>query len=121
MFWHRPMNLSAINKHCEVKYGLRPRPTWIADEFQGHAGASKIVFSNGLLDPWSSGGVINGTTPNQTETGVVTVILPSGAHHLDLFFSNPADPPDVVKARQFELQMIAAWIKREPFATEADR
>jgi len=111
MFWNRAMNQSAIDTHCQAKYGLVPRPRWIGDEFHGHAGASRIVFSNGGLDPWSSGGVINGTPPSETETGVTTVLIPNGAHHLDLFFSNPADPPDVIAARKLELEMIAKWIK----------
>lgn len=54
------MNMTAINEHCQQKFGVTPRATWIADEFGGMHGvaqASNIVFTNGLLDPWSSGGV----------------------------------------------------------------
>eukprot|EP00041_Stephanoeca_diplocostata_P034460 m.1178625 g.1178625 ORF g.1178625 m.1178625 type:complete len:64 (+) comp24526_c0_seq31:186-377(+) len=54
------MNMSAINEHCQKKYGVKPRAKWIADEFGGMNGvqqSSNIVFTNGLFDPWSSGGV----------------------------------------------------------------
>ena len=68
--------------------GLKPRPNWIHEEFQDGAGVSNIVFSNGLLDPWSSGGV----TTDLSES-VIAVVIPEGAHHLDLMFSQgPLDP-----------------------------
>jgi hypothetical protein len=51
------MDMGAINAHCQAKYGITPRANWIATEFEAFKGASNIVFSNGLLDPWSSGGV----------------------------------------------------------------
>ena len=74
-------------------------------------GASNIVFSNGLLDPWSSGGVTKLTAAERAR-GLVSVVIPSGAHHLDLFFSNPADPPDVIAARRTELTHIKDWIQK---------
>lgn len=33
-----------------------------------------------------------------------------GAHHLDLMFSNPADPPDVRAARTTEIGHIRSWV-----------
>ena len=79
--------------------------------------ASNIVWSNGLLDPWSGGGVyppgggIDGPmVQNITADGSqIALLLDLGAHHLDLFFSNPADPPCAVQAREIEAKMIERW------------
>jgi lysosomal Pro-X carboxypeptidase len=67
--------------------------------------ASNIVFSNGDFDPWSGLGVLESLSPS-----VVAVPVPGGAHHLDLFFSHPLDPPAVTKARQTELAFIRQWV-----------
>eukprot|EP00656_Telonema_subtile_P017394 TRINITY_DN1932_c0_g1_i2.p1 TRINITY_DN1932_c0_g1~~TRINITY_DN1932_c0_g1_i2.p1 ORF type:complete len:500 (-),score=96.07 TRINITY_DN1932_c0_g1_i2:95-1594(-) len=107
MFWPSGMNMTAINEHCRSTLGITPRPRWIGEEFGGATGATNIVFSNGLYDPWSSGGVLS--TANLSST-VHAVIIPEGAHHLDLMFSNPQDPASVISARQVEMQSIREWL-----------
>jgi len=42
---------------------------------------------------------------------LVAVDIAEGAHHLDLMFSNAADPPSVVRAREVELAAIRGWIQ----------
>ena len=66
---------------------------------------SRIIFSNGLLDPWHGGGYL--TPPGDL---LPTVIIPSGAHHLDLRGKNPKDPPDVTAARQQEVNYLQQWL-----------
>ena len=64
--------------------------------------------SNGLLDPWSSGGVLkNG--PKGSE--ILAITIPEAAHHLDLRESNPSDPASVIQARKIHTQYIKKWIK----------
>lgn len=60
---------------------------------------------NRTTDPWSSGGI----THNISDS-VQAVILEHGAHHLDLFFSDPRDPPDVTFARQFHVAHMKKWV-----------
>ena len=43
---------------------------------------------------------------------VVAVIIPEGAHHLDLRGANPLDFPSVTKARELHKENIQQWIKQ---------
>ena len=40
----------------------------------------------------------------------MAIIIPEGAHHLDLRAADPNDPPSVVKAREIEKQFITKWV-----------
>jgi lysosomal Pro-X carboxypeptidase len=64
-----------------------------------------IGYSNGLKDPWMGSGVLESLTES-----VIAVIIPEGAHHLDLRSSNPADPPSVRAARKIYKEHIIKWI-----------
>ena len=107
IFWDRPANATAIAEHCEATYAVAPKGNWVAatSEFGRASSASNIVFSNGEYDPWRSGGVLS----NLSDT-LIAVDIAQGAHHLDLFFSDPADPPSVIAARQVEVAAIRRWV-----------
>ena len=110
MFWPSAYDPDTQAKHCAAKYGVTPNTTLIAREYGGLEGvkrATNIVFSNGLLDPWSSGGVLQNVSG--ADESVVAIQLPSGAHHSDLFFSNEKDAADVAEARLVELMHIRRW------------
>lgn len=66
-----------------------------------HRYASNIVFSNGLLEPWSGSGVLQ-TSNNQ----VKVIVIPDAAHHLDLRSSHPNDPASVKNARDKNLKNL---------------
>ena len=76
-----------------------------------------IVWSNGLLDPWSGGGVypprggIDGPPLQNisSDGSQVALLIDLGAHHLDLFFADEADPPSARYARKIEAAMIEQW------------
>lgn len=116
MFWSQPWDDDAEKARCEDVWGATPRPLHATIEWGGRSlpTASNIVFSNGLLDPWSAGGVLRDLSES-----VVAVLIPEGAHHLDLMFSHPLDPPSVIEARKVELQHIARWIDEKRAAVEA--
>eukprot|EP00755_Sulcionema_specki_P012542 Sspe_Gene.51688::Locus_28676_Transcript_1_1_Confidence_1.000_Length_1507::g.51688::m.51688/K01285/PRCP; lysosomal Pro-X carboxypeptidase len=107
MFYKYDFDFKWVAQRCEKKYGKTPLPYWISAEYGEGAlrAASNIFFSNGGFDPWSAGGVLH----NVSET-VVSYIIPDGAHHLDLMFSNPGDTPSVKFVREVELEHIARWI-----------
>ena len=91
-------------------------------------GHSNIVFSNGLLDPWSAGGVYqDNINPNLqedvlvgedkvvvqkiNERDVVALIIPFGGHHTDLMYRSDSDPLSVTEGRNVEASFIAKWIR----------
>ncbi|XP_026319877.1 lysosomal Pro-X carboxypeptidase [Hyposmocoma kahamanoa] len=108
MFPPSPWNFTDFSKTCHDKYGVYPRPNAAKIEYGGDKiqSASNIVFSNGLLDPWAGGGILNSISES-----VVAVVIVDGAHHLDLMASNPVDPPTVREARNIHKQNIRKWIR----------
>ena len=43
---------------------------------------------------------------------LVSVLIPEGAHHLDLRASNPLDPKSVIEARDVHKENIRKWINK---------
>ena len=109
MFEPSPWDLALYTKQCQDTWGEAavPQPDLANSLYGGRNldSATNIVFSNGLLDPWSSGGILKSQVG-----GVVAIIIPEGAHHLDLRGSNPADPVSVIQARKQERAFINKWI-----------
>lgn len=112
MFPRYDFNLSAYEEQCWNDFGVKPRPRWITTEFGGHdikadleRFGSNIIFSNGLLDPWSGGGVLQ----NISES-IVALVTKEGAHHIDLRASTKEDPDWLVELRETEIKLIKGWI-----------
>jgi lysosomal Pro-X carboxypeptidase len=107
MFYPMPWSLQDYIRSCQQQFGTTPRPDWVPTYYGGHDihDSTNIVFSNGNLDPWSSGGVLQNITD-----ALPAVYILGGAHHFDLRASNAADPPSVVAARQFHRAMISQWL-----------
>uniref|UniRef100_A0AAQ5WXA2 Lysosomal Pro-X carboxypeptidase n=1 Tax=Amphiprion ocellaris TaxID=80972 RepID=A0AAQ5WXA2_AMPOC len=109
MFEPEDWNFQAFSDECKAMFGVRPRADWAGTVFGGKeiASHSNIIFSNGGLDPWSAGGV----THNITDS-LISIMIPDGAHHLDLRYSNDLDPPSVRAARALEVKYFRQWIKK---------
>ncbi|BBH05065.1 hypothetical protein Prudu_016350 [Prunus dulcis] len=69
--------------------------------------ASNIIFSNGLRDPYSSGGVLE----NISDT-VVAVHTKNGSHCLDIVGANTTDPDWLVNQRKVEVKIIKGWLDK---------
>ncbi|XP_068083135.1 lysosomal Pro-X carboxypeptidase isoform X2 [Anabrus simplex] len=109
MFEKKAWDFTQYSDTCYKKWKVRPQPDLAVKIYGGKdiSTTSNIIFSNGLLDPWSSGGVLRSMS-----TSVRAVIIPEGAHHLDLRASNPADPTSVIEARRAYQYFISTWIKQ---------
>ncbi|GBP12367.1 Lysosomal Pro-X carboxypeptidase [Eumeta japonica] len=107
MFEHNPWNYTTFAQNCKKKYGVIPKPEAARIKYGGDnlRAASNIVFSNGLLDPWTGGGILSNINDD-----VKAIIIKKSAHHLDLMASNPNDPRSVVVARTSTKNNIRNWI-----------
>jgi Serine carboxypeptidase S28. len=94
-------NETAETEWCYDTYGERPQFNWVFDSYGGSnppvdfMSHSNIIFSNGELDPWRSGGVVMDINDQ-----ILTLVIENGAHHLDLRSPNDEDPQSVTDARQ---------------------
>uniref|UniRef100_A0A8C6XEC2 Lysosomal Pro-X carboxypeptidase n=1 Tax=Naja naja TaxID=35670 RepID=A0A8C6XEC2_NAJNA len=109
MFEPQKWDFHAYSEECFKAWGVRPRPSWIPTFYGGKniSAHSNIIFSNGGLDPWSGGGV----TKNITDT-LVAIMIPEGAHHLDLRSNSPFDPTSVLQARLLEVHYMKLWLQK---------
>ena len=105
MFYADYKSQSRVAAHCEAKFpGVAQDPLAVASFFDAQA-ASNILFSNGEYDPWRAGGVLT----NLSDT-LRAFQVPQGAHHLDLFFEHPDDPPTLRAVRDAEIAQLRAWL-----------
>lgn len=124
MFPKRTWSLDWIREHARRRnFGCSEtadcvRPTELTDlwgfgdaEAFGRAGASRIIFTNGLVDGWSAGGVL--TSPD-VRRDLISINLPNGAHHSDLGGHIPSpelDTPDVLAGQALATELLAKWLQ----------
>ena len=90
MFEKSEWDLAAYTASCQDMWGEAavPQPDLANSLYGGRDldSATNIVFSNGLLDPWSSGGVMRSS---DTKNGPVSLIIPEVTILLFTFVSHP--------------------------------
>ncbi|KAG8483425.1 hypothetical protein CXB51_022239 [Gossypium anomalum] len=112
MFQPEPFNLNNFIQECKSLYGVPPRPHWVTSYYGGHdiklilhRFGSNIIFSNGLRDPYSRGGVLE----NISES-ILAVHTVNGSHCLDILPEMESDPEWLVKQRETEVKIIKGWM-----------
>ena len=116
MFFSQPFDLNATVSGCMSRWNLtsdRVDPFWAQTRFGGKSAlpsVTRVVLSNGELDPWSRGGILPGMVRETGPLGVTPLLIKGAAHHVDLFFSRSDDPPAFTEARARELDIMRAWI-----------
>jgi len=108
-------DLQSLTDYCQGKWGVAPDFNWLRTHFGGSAHnpaqafleqGSRIIFSNGLLDPYHGNGFLQSLSPSMP-----AIVLSDGAHHLDLRARNPLDPQSVTAARDQELKYLRQWVQ----------
>lgn len=107
MFMAKKWDLKEYSEGCYKKFQVSPRANAAVTQYgaQRLDTATNIIFSNGLLDPWSGGGVLRSFNDK-----VDVIIIPEGAHHIDLRADDKLDPASVKQARKFHVKKIKKWI-----------
>merc|ERR1711988_1377829 len=101
-----------MHDHCMRRFGVEPRFHYLRntmglEDIARWPQPSRIIFSNGLQDPWHAGGVLKNMTKS-----IIAITIENGAHHQDLNGGElPSDTPDMIRARKQERDIIAGWIK----------
>ncbi|XP_028855891.1 lysosomal Pro-X carboxypeptidase-like [Denticeps clupeoides] len=120
MFEPEEWDFQAFSDECFHEFGVRPRPDWAETAYGGRdiKSHSNIVFSNGGMDPWTGGGVTSSLSDS-----LVAIVIPEGAHHLDLRYNSEYDPQNVLIARAREVKYFRKWIEEastSPFILISD-
>ncbi|XP_062105188.1 uncharacterized protein LOC133816882 [Humulus lupulus] len=112
MFEAEPFNVEDFIEGCNEIYGVPPRPHWVTSYYGGHdiklilnRFASNIIFSNGLRDPYSSGGVLENIS-----NSILAIKTTNGSHCLDIVQAKSSDPDWLVEQREIEIKIIKNWI-----------
>ncbi|XP_022753784.1 lysosomal Pro-X carboxypeptidase-like [Durio zibethinus] len=114
MFQPDPFDLNSFTKECKKFYGVPPRPHWVTSYYGGHdiklilqRFGSNIIFSNGLRDPYSRGGVLE----NISES-ILAVSTANGSHCLDILPERETDPEWLIRQRKIEVKIIKGWMAK---------
>ena len=107
MFEVMPWDLNQYSQMCKKTYGVSSEGEKAIILFGGRniSTASNIIFSNGMRDPWSAGGVLQTLSPN-----LIAIQIPNACHHEDLRATGPNDPPALKEVRAQEIKIIRQWI-----------
>lgn len=112
MFQTAPFNMTSAIDNCKSSYGVSPRPHWVTTYFGIQdvklilrRFGSNIIFSNGLADPYSVGGVLEDVSDS-----IVAIKTLKGTHSQDLSTRRKDDPEWLVMQREKEIKIIESWI-----------
>ena len=104
-------SLRQLQKDCMEEFGVTPRPHELVDELGfddlvGN-GASRILFTNGLRDMWSGGGILEDLSDS-----LLAITFENGAHHSDLTHEGPsdADTEDIRAGFTRITEILEGWI-----------
>lgn len=111
MFNPKKWDLKKYIKKCKEKWHADVRPNWIFDYFGGRhfkkemKNYSKILFTNGLMDPWYAG------SPKESTNPEIYVVESDSGHHQDIRLPNEKDQISVIEVRNLMRELIKKWIE----------
>lgn len=119
MFPKRRWALEWMNKHCQNRFGVVPTPyklvnDWKFDDLE--SAATKIIFTNGMNDGWSVGGI----THNLSDS-LLALNFENGAHHSELSGIGPSerDTPDIKRGFKQIKSILREWLAEDALKSNA--
>ncbi|KAL3827306.1 hypothetical protein ACHAXA_005052 [Cyclostephanos tholiformis] len=121
MFLESEATYDDLAKDCSDMFGrdVVPRPTELNDRWHfapGHdlvnvANASRILFTNGLLDMWSGGSYLEDLSPT-----IPVINFVEGAHHSDLThtsleYDEEHDTDEIRAGKERIAEILGSWIE----------
>lgn len=110
MFPVKEPSYDNLYANCRARFDITPRPWEMTDKwnFRNLTKHSKILFTNGLKDIWSGGGILH----NISDT-ILALTFPNGAHHSDLTHFGPTDrdTEDVRQGQEQVKVILGKWLK----------
>ncbi|KAJ8976980.1 hypothetical protein NQ317_006172 [Molorchus minor] len=108
MFENTEWEFDVYSDFCYKTFGVRPWNEDVPILLYGDkdlSSAHNIIFTNGLLDPWSGYGVLTNYSSD-----VIALIIEEGAHHSELRAAHENDPMSVIGTRAIIKDRIYNWI-----------
>lgn len=112
MFPARPWSMDWLVSHCKSRFGVVPHPyelarKWGFDDLVMNANTSRILFTNGMNDGWSVGGIRKDLSEN-----ILAVNIETGAHHSDLSRKGPSQDDTEEMKRIFGTirSILSRWV-----------
>eukprot|EP00358_Blepharisma_japonicum_P006565 CAMPEP_0202940722 /NCGR_PEP_ID=MMETSP1395-20130829/846_1 /ASSEMBLY_ACC=CAM_ASM_000871 /TAXON_ID=5961 /ORGANISM="Blepharisma japonicum, Strain Stock R1072" /LENGTH=428 /DNA_ID=CAMNT_0049635365 /DNA_START=177 /DNA_END=1463 /DNA_ORIENTATION=- len=112
MFGDQPYDQTEQNNYCLSLWNTTANINYVAQWYGANIDPavvlryrSNIVFSNGSLDPWTSGAVTN-----SVGNSIVAFVMDGAASGMDLMAPSAQDPQDVITARATEKALIQYWL-----------
>jgi hypothetical protein len=113
MFPYREWTLEWLTLHCQERFGVTPQPyelvsRWnFTEEGLVTDEVTRILFTNGLQDGWSVGGI-----QTNLSDSLIAMNFPNGAHHSDLSHVGPSDKDtqDIKQGFQDIQALLSKWL-----------
>ncbi|CAJ1421969.1 unnamed protein product [Effrenium voratum] len=108
MFPPRPWGPEELGSYCKKHWDIQPQSEWFRPWWSAVEKSSRIIFTNGLSDPWRGGGVLESLSST-----LVALHVLGGAHIYDLAASHPQDLPAVRDVRQRVISLLRTWLSEQ--------
>ena len=111
MFYPHDWTFFEQEDDCQASFGVSPKPGALADALGFRdlvkAGASRILFTNGMQDMWSGGSYLENVSDS-----ILALNFENGAHHSDLSHVGPSDKDtDDIKAGFVQItNILSQWL-----------